>query len=177
MPVSRPCEARRIRYTYFAHGHSCAMAPANLVRQRRASQTRGMHGLGADRHKKASVMVTIAAGSVALTGCSSEPAAVPEQPERRPSQARCDQAQASLEAEGRSRSSGFLFEQHGEAMIDRERWMRMNESDRERLIDSLAVLASCNSATPQREVEVTIVAESGAVLTRRIVSPSVTLRR
>ena len=110
-----------------------------------------------------------------LWSCGSgEPAAQPERPARRPPAQACDQARAQLERE--SRDSRFLFEESGSALVERTMWLRMDRSRRDALIEKLAVLAGCTSATPQREVEVTVRAQTGEVIETRRLPPSTDFR-
>lgn len=123
------------------------------------------------------VAACLLAVGFALAACQAE---VPEEPKqaeravRRPPEPACDRARASLTRQ--SRDGSFLFEETGDAMIDRRDWLRMDEGSRDRLIERLAVLAGCAAATPQREVEITIRGETGDVLTRRRVAPSTDFR-
>jgi hypothetical protein len=72
----------------------------------------------------------------------------------------------------RSRDGTFLFEESGTAMVSARTWAAMSQSGRDRLIETLAVIAGCTAATPQREVEVTIRSETGTILTSRRLRPS-----
>src|SRR5688572_23224289 len=78
---------------------------------------------------------------VMLAACQAEsPSAEPERKTaRRPPPPACDQARATLER--RQREGAFLFEDSGEAMTDRQSWMRLDETSRELIIGTLAVLA------------------------------------
>jgi hypothetical protein len=111
-----------------------------------------------------------------LAACQSEPPA-PE-PEtkaaRRPPQPACDQARAELAR--RERRGAFLFEESGEAMTDRSTWMRLDQSSRDELIRTLAVVAACSTETPQHQVEVTIRDQNGAVLKSQQVEPTTDFR-
>jgi hypothetical protein len=113
---------------------------------------------------------------VMLAACQAEsPSAEPERKTaRRPPQPACDQARATLER--RQREGAFLFEDSGEAMTDRQSWMRLDESSRELIIETLAVLAACSAEAPQHEVEVTIRDEGGVVLESKRVEPSTDFR-
>jgi hypothetical protein len=122
----------------------------------------------------------IAGGLVAaaflLPACQAEPAgeAAPERAARRPPEPACERARTTLARQ--SRDGGVLFEETGAAMVERRDWLKMDEASRDRLIERLAVLAGCAAATPQREVEITIRAETGQVLARRQVVPSTDFR-
>jgi hypothetical protein len=113
------------------------------------------------------VPVLLCAGSVC---CTSEAAPEPEPPATRPPQPACDQARSTLER--RSRDGAFLFEESGTAMVSVRDWTSMNQSSRDRLMETLAVIAGCTAASPQREVEVTVRSETGTVLTSRRLRPS-----
>ncbi|HWT11176.1 MAG TPA: hypothetical protein VN231_00310 [Allosphingosinicella sp.] len=119
-------------------------------------------------------LVGLAVAATALAACGSEPVAEPERPVRRPPQPACDQANEALAA--RSGSGEFLFERSGAAMIGAEDWLRLGRAEQDRLIETLAVVAACSAATPQREVEVTVRSESGMILSSRRVRPSTDFR-
>jgi len=123
---------------------------------------------------KRAVAACLMASAAALPGCQAETPKEPERGARRPPEPACERARRSLNRQGRDGS--FLYEETGAAMIDRENWLRLNEGGRDRLIEQLAVVAGCAAATPQREVEITIRAETGEVLTRRRVVPSTDFR-
>jgi hypothetical protein len=76
----------------------------------------------------------------------------------------------------RERREAFLFEDSGEAMIDRSAWMRLDQSSRDEVIRALAVVAACGAESPQRHVEVTIRDQSGAVLKSQQIEPSTDFR-
>ena len=110
-----------------------------------------------------------------IASCGSEPPpAEPERPARRPSEQACEQARAQLERQ--SRSEDFLFEESGSAMVDRTKWLRMDRSRQDDIIEKLAVLAGCSAATAQREVEITIRSETGEVIETRRLPPSTDFR-
>ena len=107
-----------------------------------------------------------------LAACQAEPpAAEPERKSvRRPPEPACDQARADLSR--REQGGTFLFEESGEAMTDRESWIRLNEAGRDDIIQTLAVVAACAADTPHQEIEVTIRDEAGIVLKSERVEPS-----
>ncbi len=110
-----------------------------------------------------------------LPSCGAEPPPPQdERPIRRPPEPACERARSALDRQGRD--GGLLYEQDGTAMIERGDWLRMDEGSRDRLIERLAVVAGCSAATPQREVEIVIRAETGDVLQRRRVVPSTDFR-
>lgn len=111
-----------------------------------------------------------------LPSCGAEPEPPPrdERPIRRPPEPACERARSTLDRQGRDGS--LLYEQDGTAMVERGDWLRMDEGSRDRLIERLAVVAGCAAATPQREVEIVIRAETGHVLQRRWVEPSTDFR-
>jgi len=123
---------------------------------------------------KRAVAACLLASAVALPACQAEAPKEPERAARRPPEPACQRARATLNRQGRD--GRFLFEETGEGMIVRESWLRLHEGGRYRLIEQLAVVAGCAAATPQREVEITIRAETGEVLTRRRVVPSTDFR-
>ena len=106
-----------------------------------------------------------------LAACQAEPpAAEPERKAiRRPPQPACEQAQRDLSR--RERDGEFLFEENGEAMVGGRSWMRLDESYRNEIIETLAVVAACNAEVPQPEVEVVIRDEVGVVLKSAQVEP------
>ncbi|WP_129793662.1 hypothetical protein [Sphingosinicella sp. CPCC 101087] len=123
------------------------------------------------------IQLGILSGALAaLAACQADPP--PPDPERksarRPPEPACEQARADLERRGRDGT--FLFEDSGEAMTERDAWMRLNESRRDGLIGQLAVVAACSAETPQHEVEITIRDERGVVLTSQRVEPSTDFR-
>ena len=111
-----------------------------------------------------------------LPSCGAEPRQDPrdERPIRRPPEPACERARSTLDRQ--SRDGGLLYEESGEAMIERGDWLRMDEGSRDRLTERLAVVAGCAAATPRREVEIVIRAETGDVLRRRRVQPSTDFR-
>lgn len=110
-----------------------------------------------------------------LSSCGMEqPAPEPERPARRPPEQACNQARTALDRE--SRGGDFLFEEAGSAMVERATWLRMDRSRQDDLIAKLAVLAGCSAETPQREVEVTIRADTGEVIETRRLPPSTDFR-
>lgn len=109
-----------------------------------------------------------------LAACRSEPAAPPEPPATRPPEAVCNRARADLE---QASATGLLYEQTGEAMIERTAWLRMEQEQRDRLMERLAELAACSAPSPQRETEVTVRSEAGAVIAQRRINVSTHLRR
>ena len=122
-------------------------------------------------------MAIIAFASLAtLIGCGSDaPPSEAERPAaRRPPQPACDQARGELQR--RERGGHFLFEESGEAMVDRAQWLRLDEFSRDEMIEKLAVVGACNAETPQAEIEVTIRDEGGMVLESRWVVPSTDFR-
>lgn len=113
----------------------------------------------------------------ALAGCRAGAPAEPDAPEqavRRPPEPACARARAALDRQ--SRDATLMFEESGEAMIDRRAWLRLDESGRDQLVERLAVVAGCAAATPQREVEIVIRSDTGDVLARRRVEPSIDFR-
>ncbi|WP_162806555.1 hypothetical protein [Sphingosinicella terrae] len=110
-----------------------------------------------------------------LASCGSEQeTSRAERPAVRPPEPACAQARTTLRTD--YRDSGLLFEETGEALISRQRWMRMSEGARDALIQPLAVVAACSADTPQREVQVTVRDEAGMVLETRHVRPSTDFR-
>jgi len=109
-----------------------------------------------------------------LAACGSDPPPPRERQARRPPQPACEQARATLERQGRD--GGILFDPSGEAMIERATWMELGDSGRDRIVETLAVIAACGAETPQREVQVQVRDERGMVLTTRIVEPSTDFR-
>ena len=103
---------------------------------------------------------------LAVAACEPEPVA-PEPPPAKPSAAQCEQLRSALREQGRK--GGFLFEDRGTAMIEQARWFTMSETARGALFRSLAMLAQCASDQPQREIEVTIRNDVGAVIATRTV--------
>ena len=119
---------------------------------------------------------SLLAALLLLPSCGAEPQPAPqdERPVRRPPEPACDRARSTLDRQ--SRDGSLLYEQNGVAMVERGDWLRMDEGSRDRLIERLAVVAGCAAATPQREVEIVIRAETGEVMQRRWVEPSTDFR-
>ena len=112
-----------------------------------------------------------AAMAALLVACQGgTPAAEPEgKSVRRPPQPACDQARTALTQWERDR--GFLFEESGEAMVDRQSWMRLGDSARDEVIETLAVVAACRADVPQADFEISIRDEAGLVLKSTRVAP------
>jgi hypothetical protein len=110
-----------------------------------------------------------------LAGCRSEPPAEPERAAaRRPPPPACEQARSELQR--RERNGDFLFEESGEAMVDRMQWLGLNQSAQNEVITKLAVVGACSVDVPQAEIEVTIRDQSGTVLESEWVIPSTDFR-
>ena len=116
------------------------------------------------------------ASIVMLAACQSEPP--PPEPNRkaarRPPPPACEQARSDLQR--RERDGEFLFEENGEAMVDRLWWLRLDQSRQDELIATLAVVGACTAETPQAEIEVTIRDQNGSVLESEWVEPSTDFR-
>lgn len=129
----------------------------------------------ARHHVRSGASTALLPIALLLSSCGTEqPAPEPERPARRPPEQACDQARAELNRE--SRGGEFLFEESGSALVDRTTWLRMDRSRQDDLIEKLAVLAGCTAAAPQREVEVTIRAQTGEVIETRRLPPSTDFR-
>lgn len=114
---------------------------------------------------------TLAAMAALLAACQAEsPAPEPKaKSARRPPEPACQQARRDLSR--RERDLAFIFGQDGQAMTERRSWMRLEERQQNEVIETMAIVAACNSEAPVSEVEVIIRDEGGAVLKSTRVEP------
>ena len=85
----------------------------------------------------------------------------------------CNQAQAGLEK--LKESGGLTYNGQGEATLDEESWMRLDERAREQLVELVAYDAACKAAVPPAEQSATVRNEAGRVLSQRVVETSADL--
>lgn len=79
----------------------------------------------------------------------------------------CRQASDGLEQ--LNRSGGFVLNAAGEGTLDEQVWLRMDERQRDQLVQLLAYDAACKAAEPVREQNAIVRSEYGRVLTERVV--------
>ncbi len=72
-------------------------------------------------------------------------------------------------------SGGFVSNMPGEASLDEEVWMRMDEPQREQMLNLVAYDAACKAEEPAREQSAVIRSEYGRVLSERVVETSADL--
>ena len=109
-----------------------------------------------------------------LAACDGQNAAEePKLPVARLPAQTCNQAQAGLEK--LKESGGLTYTGQGEATLDEEAWMRLDERAREELVQLVAYDAACKAAVPPAEQSATVRNEAGRVLSQRVVETSATL--
>ena len=110
----------------------------------------------------------------ALAACDSQSALEePKLPVARLPAQTCNQAQAGLEK--LKQSGGLTYNGQGEATLDEEAWMRLDERAREQLMQLVAYDAACKAAVPPAEQSATVRNEAGRVLSQRVVETSANL--
>ena len=85
----------------------------------------------------------------------------------------CNQAQVGLEK--LKGSGGLTYDGQGEATLDEEAWMRLDERAREQLVQLVAYDAACKAKVPPAEQSATVRNEVGRVLSQRVVETSANL--
>jgi hypothetical protein len=85
----------------------------------------------------------------------------------------CQQATQGMEQ--LKQSGGFVSSTPGEATLDEEVWMRMDEGQREQMLKLVAYDAACKAEEPAREQSAVIRSEYGRVLSERVVETSADL--
>lgn len=85
----------------------------------------------------------------------------------------CNQAQGELEK--LKESGGLTYTGQGEATLDEEAWMRLDERSRDQLVQLVAYDAACKAAVPPAEQSATVRNEAGRVLSQRVVETSANL--
>ncbi|MDP8913404.1 MAG: hypothetical protein M3N39_07490 [Pseudomonadota bacterium] len=85
----------------------------------------------------------------------------------------CNQAQGGLEK--LKESGGLTYNGQGEATLEEEAWMRLDEGAREQLVQLVAYDAACKAAVPPAEQSATVRNEAGRVLSQRVVETSADL--
>ena len=79
----------------------------------------------------------------------------------------CRQAVDGLEQ--LKQSGGFVLNTAGEATLDEQAWLRMDERQRAQLVQLVAYDAACKGAEPVKEQNAVIRSEYGRVLTEQVV--------
>jgi hypothetical protein len=87
------------------------------------------------------------------------------QPTRIPEQV-CGQATKGMEK--LQQTGGFVLNAPGEATIDEQAWLRMDERQRNDFVRLIAYDAACKSPTPVTEQNTIVRSEYGRVLTERV---------
>jgi hypothetical protein len=82
----------------------------------------------------------------------------------------CSQAQGGLEK--LKESGGLTYNGQGEATLEEEAWMRLDQGAREQLVQLVAYDAACKAAVPPAEQSATVRNEAGRVLSQRVVETS-----
>jgi hypothetical protein len=109
-----------------------------------------------------------------LGGCDGQNAAEePKLPVARLPAQTCSQAQDGLEK--LKESGGLTFNGQGEATLEEEAWMRLDERARDQLVQLVAYDAACKAAVPPAEQSATVRNEAGRVLSQRVVETSANL--
>ena len=85
----------------------------------------------------------------------------------------CGQARDGLEK--LRETGGFTYTGQGEASLDEESWLRLDERAREELVKLVAYDAACKAPTPPAEQDATVRNEVGRVLMQRVVETSADL--
>ena len=85
----------------------------------------------------------------------------------------CNQARDGLEK--LKESGGLTYNGQGEATLDEEAWMRLDERSRDQLVQLVAYDAACKAASPPGEQSATVRNEAGRVLSQRVVETSADL--
>jgi hypothetical protein len=110
----------------------------------------------------------------ALTACDGQNAAEePKLPVARLPAQTCNQARDGLEK--LKESGGLTYTGQGEATLDEEAWMRLDEGGREQLVQLVAYDAACKAPVPPAEQNATVRSEAGRVLSQRVVETSADL--
>jgi len=97
---------------------------------------------------------------------------LPEEPKaaaRLPAQL-CSQAAAGIKK--LSETGGFTYSGSGNGTLDGETWLKMNEPQRDQLLQLLAVDSACNAPEPVAEATGLVRDETGRVLSQRVVETS-----
>ena len=100
-------------------------------------------------------------------------AAEPKLPVARLPAQTCNQARDGLEK--LKESGGLTYTGQGEATLDEEAWMRLDEGAREQLVQLVAYDAACKAPVPPAEQSATVRNEAGRVLSQRVVETSADL--
>jgi hypothetical protein len=109
-----------------------------------------------------------------LAACGGQNAAEePNLPVARLPAQTCNQAKSGLEK--LKESGGLTYTGGGEATMDEEAWMRLDEGAREQLVQLVAYDTACKAAVPPAEQSATVRNEAGRVLSQRVVETSATL--
>jgi len=109
-----------------------------------------------------------------LGACDGQTAAEePELPVARLPAQTCNQARDGLEK--LKESGGLTYNGQGEATLDEEAWMRLDQRARDQLVQLVAYDAACKAAVPPAEQSATVRNESGRVLSQRVVETSADL--
>jgi hypothetical protein len=109
-----------------------------------------------------------------LAACGSQNVAQePNLPVARLPAQTCNQAKGGLEK--LKESGGLTYTGQGEATLDEEAWMRLDEGAREQLVQLVAYDAACKAPVPPAEQSATVRNEAGRVLSQRVVETSATL--
>jgi hypothetical protein len=93
-------------------------------------------------------------------------------PARLPAQV-CTQARDGLEK--LKESGGFTYTGQGEATLDEEAWLRLDERARNELVKLVAYDAACKAPTPRAEQDAIVRNELGRVLMQQVVETSADL--
>ena len=110
----------------------------------------------------------------ALAACDGQNAAEePKLPVARLPAQTCNLAQAGLEK--LKESGGLTYTGEGEATLEEEAWMRLDERAREQLVQLVAYDAACKAAVPPAEQSAIVRNEAGRVLSQRVVDTSADL--
>ena len=85
----------------------------------------------------------------------------------------CEEARKGLET--LAGSGMFTFTDAGEATLDRESWLKMDQGQRDGLGRGLAFHAACQAKEPPREQQFTVRDETGTTLAQQVVETSADL--
>ena len=85
----------------------------------------------------------------------------------------CNQAREGLEK--LKDSGGLTYTGQGDATLDEETWMRLDERAREQLVELVAYDAACKAPVPPAEQSATVRNDAGRVLSQRVVETNATL--
>ena len=109
-----------------------------------------------------------------LAACDGQHAAEePKLPVARLPAQTCNQARDGLEK--LKESGGLTYNGGGEATLEEEAWMRLDERAREQLVQLVAYDAACKAPVPPAEQSATVRNEAGRVLSQRVVETSADL--